>query len=717
MAKRKRSAASCSAPTGSDTPKIDMEKSDVSADAREELEPAPESVYSAHAASDPSELDVVQPLAETSETDEDLCEECAGICFDEEKIRARMDDSVDMICIHIFDEIHEECQQSHYGLWAITVDDVPGLFFQLKNHTRLRGSSGYLIFGSSNAFPDQSRLYARDIQLNQVNWKIVKQWLLYCESKHEKSCGAVESVDLPGFRVIDCETRTIVEAPRKCPFVTLSYVWGPGSSPSFRLKLPTRLPLLIEDAMTCTKMIGLRYLWVDRYCIDQEDVNSKHDLIQNMDRIYRGSAVTIIHAAGTSPDCGLPGVSGTSRRPLDSVSLGGNRKSLKMLPNTIRDVAESKWSTRGWTYQEGLLPRRRLVFTTSQIYFQCLEMHCSEVLPVDFPVRVADAVVGLHDVLEHPFLEEGRPMRVFPSLETMMGSYGAWNIIRKYLQMELSFESDMLNAIVGILRHICVHFWGVPIAILRKVDYLTARPETSSDTDPEETFLTALMWEPDDLFMDPAEVISRREGFPSWSWIAWRGLTIIIQGTAEYGSTNLDIGVEIKDQTGRKWSISKYLKEMAENINTYRFEPCVYLTGWITYMYFRRPKRYMKTGATKSVAGAPLFVHAYDKSNTHEIMPARIFTALLVDGSAISSQSPYQCAWPVLLFVGAENEFVGLSGMVLKPLDGERYEKLGVLVYGSYSITASRAKMGGRRFVFSHSKAILECEWRHVELV
>lgn len=90
-----------------------MKNSDVSADAREELEQAAEGVYSAHAASDPSELDVIQPLEEPSETDEDLCEQCAGICFDEEKIRESMNESPpwapNSTLVLAFDEVNKEC--------------------------------------------------------------------------------------------------------------------------------------------------------------------------------------------------------------------------------------------------------------------------------------------------------------------------------------------------------------------------------------------------------------------------------------------------------------------------------------------------------------------------------------------------------------------------------------------------------------------------------
>lgn len=108
-------ATSCGAPTGSGSQKIDIANSDVSDDAREELESVAERVYSAHAASDPSELDLVQPLAEPSETDEDLCERCAGICFDEEKIRARMEETQKFLPGLRHDSIHIGSVYSLHG--------------------------------------------------------------------------------------------------------------------------------------------------------------------------------------------------------------------------------------------------------------------------------------------------------------------------------------------------------------------------------------------------------------------------------------------------------------------------------------------------------------------------------------------------------------------------------------------------------------------------
>jgi hypothetical protein len=59
--------------------------------------------------------------------------------------------------------------------------------------------------------------------------------------------------------------------------------------------------------------IGMPYLWVDRYCIDKNNPEEKHDIIQNMDKTYRGAELTTIATDGDDPNHGLPGVCGTRR--------------------------------------------------------------------------------------------------------------------------------------------------------------------------------------------------------------------------------------------------------------------------------------------------------------------------------------------------------------------------------------------------------------------
>jgi len=189
-----------------------------------------------------------------------------------------------------------------------------------------------------------------------------------------------------GFRVIDCFTRRIVSLRSRDPYTTLSYVWGfavPEKSDD-SLHLPDKAPPVIEDAISLTKLLGLRYLWVDQYCIPQDDPQAKIGQINRMEDIYANSCLTIVAAAGDGPECGLPGIS----RPVFFSAPEGkfyvgpfsltNVRAVSpvqiVMPQTTIDVEgeimRSKWNTRGWTYQEAILAKRRLVFSESWIYFQ-----------------------------------------------------------------------------------------------------------------------------------------------------------------------------------------------------------------------------------------------------------------------------------------------------------------------------------------------------------
>jgi hypothetical protein len=134
---------------------------------------------------------------------------------------------------------------------------------------------------------------------------LVESWL-YCCRQAQKFCAAkkLANASLPGFRVINCATLRVEERPWSEKYVALSYVWGPPSGD---------WPPTILDAVDVTKQLGEKYLWVDRLCINQSNLQEKQVLISKMDAIYEGAEFTIVAAAGDART-GLTGVSTTTRK-------------------------------------------------------------------------------------------------------------------------------------------------------------------------------------------------------------------------------------------------------------------------------------------------------------------------------------------------------------------------------------------------------------------
>lgn len=105
------------------------------------------------------------------------------------------------------------------------------------------------------------------------------------------------------------------------------------------------------------------YLWIDRYCIPQTHASGiKSLLIQNMDKIYSQSTLTIIVATTKCPSDGLAGIT----RPRAVVQEFLQLKSVHLVQwvsNVQNEIECSVCNTRWWTYQEALSSRRRPVFT------------------------------------------------------------------------------------------------------------------------------------------------------------------------------------------------------------------------------------------------------------------------------------------------------------------------------------------------------------------
>ena len=75
------------------------------------------------------------------------------------------------------------------------------------------------------------------------------------------------------------------------------------------------VPLVIQNATKVVLALNHRYLWVDRYCIQQYNEDDVYIQMNNMDMIYSNAYFTVVAAAGSGPSFGLPGVGHKARIP------------------------------------------------------------------------------------------------------------------------------------------------------------------------------------------------------------------------------------------------------------------------------------------------------------------------------------------------------------------------------------------------------------------
>jgi Heterokaryon incompatibility protein (HET) len=117
-------------------------------------------------------------------------------------------------------------------------------------------------FGLSSKTPALPRMALNVRRANaMVDFALLRNWLRRCEFSHGISCRRGWPDQLLSSKMIDVSTRTIVPCPLNCRYIALSYVWG-GIGPEDKALENRRLPLTIEDAITVTQELGLKYLWV-----------------------------------------------------------------------------------------------------------------------------------------------------------------------------------------------------------------------------------------------------------------------------------------------------------------------------------------------------------------------------------------------------------------------------------------------------------------------
>lgn len=348
----------------------------------------------------------------------------------------------------------------------------------------------------------------RRIEAGKINYNVFRTWLTNCK-KYHKACHALLLPKPRKLRLIDCETRAVGSLESHANYVALSYVWGEVSSnnlPLVNSRLPKRLPQTVEDAIKVTKELGFRYLWVDQYCINQEDGEEKHRQIKQMHCIYYHAQVTIVQGAGSDSNYGLPGVGNRHRNPQHAGTIQGY--TLVSIGKSPREYIESSpWMARGWTYQELFCSNELLIFTDFYVFFECHEAVWRETIESNITWESYDAI------------------KSYSRLPMTNGLLGMQMYIGEYSTRKLTFDSDALNGFLGIFKmhektpHPFPHYWGIPVLVHYPHDNFRSNKKMEYEYEgrtlrrtASHAFLSGLCW----LACRPGR---RRSCFPSWSWI------------------------------------------------------------------------------------------------------------------------------------------------------------------------------------------------------
>ncbi|RSL63299.1 hypothetical protein CEP53_004482 [Fusarium sp. AF-6] len=363
-----------------------------------------------------------------------------------------------------------------------------------------------------------------DDDLESLVLEVIRPWVDDCDvgrSLHQQCPPVVQrNSDLLPTRLIDvgtCPTdnvrlvvtgEDIPKATERPKYLTLSYCWGHSNGAAKttlqnieerRKNINTKsLPLTIQDAIRLTKVMKIRYLWVDALCIIQ-NLEDFHLEAAKMGSYYANGYCLISATGFSNSSQGLFADRKVRKLRGKTCTLGYDNQHQRfwLLQNPYTDLeVEPCFLTpvmdRAWCLQERLLSRRILHFTPEEVFWGChsipeiSESYCNpEAQPSESEVesRIAHTADKWGLSPDHPLRKTEKfkwidqvqrvrdePLRNY--IPRLITSYDrifdrpstsdmwlAWTkLIQEYLGMGLSEEDDRLTAIQGLGHRLAEHY-------------------------------------------------------------------------------------------------------------------------------------------------------------------------------------------------------------------------------------------------------------------
>lgn len=132
------------------------------------------------------------------------------------------------------------------------------------------------------------------------------------------------------------------------------------------------MPATFQDAITTTRELGQRYLWIDSICIIQGPDGDFPEEAKRMEDVFSSAYCVIAASSATNQHDGF-----LSQRENSEILRIGRDQHQAWISPFVDDfqahVLDGPLGRRGWVFQERALSRRTIFFTNQQIYWECGE--------------------------------------------------------------------------------------------------------------------------------------------------------------------------------------------------------------------------------------------------------------------------------------------------------------------------------------------------------
>ncbi|KAM0186765.1 hypothetical protein ACHAPI_011549 [Fusarium lateritium] len=357
------------------------------------------------------------------------------------------------------------------------------------------------------------------LELEDVMASCIRPWVSNC-CKNSQIAQATPAARLP-TRVIDVgggheDARLLDTSGQHGTYLILSYCWGKGNdkAKTTQHNLEERrraiakqdLPATIKQAIEVTKMLGFRYLWVDAICIVQaHSVPPKYDELEdwrreapNMGRYYRNAVLTIAATAATDSEHGFISERSSQTYPVSPSPLGvwigefepySKAVIIPGAPSASNQVHYAPLYSRGWTLQERALSHHTLHWCSESVYWECKGCIKASEFEPNIQYSLVPGAPGSRHLWETALTESKDTPAYYEEL---------WlDLIEDYCQMSLSYETDRLMAIQGLVDE-------TKPSNRRDNEYIAGVFKLG--------IVTSLAWS------NPTPRVEKQSKFPSWSW-------------------------------------------------------------------------------------------------------------------------------------------------------------------------------------------------------